>query len=90
MFKPLVFETYGNWSKDVQDLLGHLSQKISHRSAIPHSVILNHMEVELSAKLHSFNAYICLLRNERIMYPGLRNALEVDNAMLLNEVVVAE
>jgi hypothetical protein len=91
LFKPLVFETFGNWSKDVQDLIGHLSKKISTRCGIPLSVIQHSMELDFSTKLHSYNAYICLLRNVRLENPGGVNEGQVAEQMDFNrEFVEAE
>ena len=90
-FLPLVFETYGNWSKDVQDLLGYLSTKFSRKSGIAISVLQNYFELELSTKLHSFNAYICLLKNDHVVSHGIPNGLPViQDAILLSEFVRAE
>jgi hypothetical protein len=90
-FKPLVFDTYGNWSKDVQDLVGYLSTKFSRKSGIALSVIQNHIEMELSTKLHTFNAYICLLKNEHAVSHGIPGGLQATNdAILLCEFVRAE
>ena len=90
-FKPLVFETYGNWSKDVQDLVGHLSTKFSKKSGIAISVVQDHIELELSTKLHSFNAYICLLKNEHAVSRGIPSGLKANHdAILLSEFVRAE
>jgi hypothetical protein len=84
LFRPLVFETFGNWSKDVQDLIGHLAKKISTRSGIPLSVIQHSMELDFSTKLHSYNAYICLLRNVRLENPGGATVVQVTESVDFN------
>ena len=67
LFYPLVFETYGYWTKTVDDLIKNLCQLAAIRSGIPFSTLKHHWICRLSAVIQKCNADLVESKLEEIM-----------------------
>jgi hypothetical protein len=87
-FKPLVFETCGVWSEEVESYICKCSQKAAERLNIPYSVIKHRFTTQLSATLHRCNSDLVCTRADQ-NYANQTGSLPADilGIQMLNEVV---